>query len=71
MPHYQKDYLDNVFKYHKPDYEKGKAHALIRHECHKLAGVINELCPISTETVEAIKHIQSAMFWANASLARH
>jgi hypothetical protein len=62
--------LENRFKYHAPTGNKVRRHECIRKLYWDLAKTINELCPDSRETSTAITHLESSMFWANASIAR-
>ncbi|WP_435834906.1 Acb2/Tad1 domain-containing protein [Streptomyces antibioticus] len=50
--------------------EKRDAHSSIRQACRRLADHINESCPEGREKSLAITHVEEAMFWANAALAR-
>lgn len=45
-------------------------HASVRAGCADLAGHLNTVLPESREKDEAIKHLEHAMFWANAAIAR-
>jgi hypothetical protein len=43
----------------------------VRAEALKFAEKINELCPDSREKSLAITHLEDAVMWANASIARN
>lgn len=61
--------LAEVFKYHAPKGNQGERYDLIRNEAKGFANMIERLCPNSVERDEAIKRIQAAVMWANASIA--
>lgn len=62
--------LLNRFKYHAPDGDKAKKHEAIRGNIYSAAEYINRVCPEGREKSLAVTHLEEAMFWANASLAR-
>lgn len=63
--------LIHRFTYHAPD-ENQKAHyALIRSHALRFAEALNDYCRESRELSLAITHLEEAVFWANAALARH
>ncbi len=60
------------FTYHPPKDEKQVAKFKVLREYGLLiASTINELCPTSYEKDEAIKKVEEAIMWANASIARN
>lgn len=73
MPISQKD-LDNRFTYHSPQ-DSGVAdiqsiYASIRAAAKEVAELVVSRCPDSRETSLSITHLEEAVFWANAALAR-
>jgi hypothetical protein len=63
--------LDNRFVYHPPKGDQAVRYASIRREAHELARVIDDLAPDSREKSLAITHLEDAVMWANAAIARH
>lgn len=66
-----KDRINNDFMYHKPDDSAIKLHERSRALCLGLAKELVDICPESRELSIAITHIENAMFWANAAIARN
>jgi hypothetical protein len=64
------DDLRNRFAYHAPDDEKRKAHERVRELLHDTAAEINDLVPAGREQSLAVTHLEDAMMWANAGIAR-
>ena len=63
--------LDNRFDYHAPDDTARASHQSIRDACKDTAMVFTSLLPDSREASLALTHLEQAMFWANAAVARH
>lgn len=63
--------IDNRFTYHPPSEEQVERYTEIRDCARHLAHVVNELCPSSHERVAALDHLDSAVMFANAAIARH
>lgn len=65
------DNLDHRFNYHQPS-SQGivSQHANTRDRCLKLAQYVDSVIPNSREKSLAITHIEEAMFWTNAGIAR-
>lgn len=63
--------LDNRFTYHPPKDDQAARYELIRSRARDLAGFINGNCPDSREKSLAITHLEDAVMWANASIARN
>ncbi len=58
------------FAYHAPDEEKKRQHENIRAGCRQLTHLVDRSVPDSREKSLAITHLEEAMFWANAAIAR-
>lgn len=63
------DEIDNLFTYHKPFGTQQERYVAIRSKAKELAHLINAECPNSREKALAITQLQSAIQWANASIA--
>lgn len=61
----------NNFKYHKPKGNKADMYEELRNKGRELADMVAGICPNSRERSLAITHIEEAIFWANASIARN
>ena len=64
------DDLEHKFTYHPPTGDQPKKYEDIRERALYLALFFNANCPSSRELSLAITHIEEAVFWANASIAR-
>ena len=63
--------IDNRFDYHPPQTEERKQdHEQVRTSLKSLAHRLNEIVPDGREKSLAMTHLEEAMFWANAGLAR-
>jgi hypothetical protein len=62
--------IDNRFTYHAPKEGQPATYQSIRTQARQLADFINALCPESREKSLAVTHIEEAVFWANAAIAR-
>jgi hypothetical protein len=59
------------FNYHKPDENKALRHQRVRENCRLTALCINDDCgEDSREKSLAMTHLEEAMYWANAAIAR-
>jgi hypothetical protein len=69
------DDLKNRFTYHPPkndgDNPQVPRYEQIRKVAKRVALDWAEMCPPSRELSLAITHLEEAVFWANASIARH
>lgn len=64
------DDLQHRFEYHAPDEAKKKTHELIRRVMLGAATAVAEQVPPGREQSLAITHLEDAMMWANAGVAR-
>jgi hypothetical protein len=65
------DDLRNRFTYYSPKDGQPARYQQIRDAAHDLATLLNQQCPDSREKSLAITHLEDAVMWANASIARH
>lgn len=63
-------YLDRAFIHHPPVGDQRARYEAIRDAARDVAETILLLCPPSRERSTALTHLETAMFWANASIAR-
>lgn len=70
-----KDYvngqLDNIYSYHAPKGDQTARYEAIRNKAKELAHMLDELCPNSREKSVAMTNLETAVMWANASIARN
>ena len=59
------------FTYSPPDEERAAVHDTVRSNLQYMAEIIDASQPDSREKSLAITHLEEAMFWANAGLARN
>ncbi|NRQ35997.1 hypothetical protein HII36_29810 [Nonomuraea sp. NN258] len=65
------DELENRFRFHPATTkQRQRDHEYVRDECLSLATTLNETLPDGREKSLAVTHIETAMFWANAAIAR-
>jgi hypothetical protein len=62
--------LTNRFAYHAPHGGKVARHEAVRNICLAVALELNDLVPEGREKSLAITHLEDAMMWANAGIAR-
>jgi hypothetical protein len=62
--------LDNRFTYHPPKPGQPETYEYLRKCARNLAGIIDDKCPDSREKSLAITHLEDAVMWANAAIAR-
>lgn len=63
--------LLNRFTYHPPKDGQAERYQLIRQHAHGLATLIDNHAPDSREKSLAITHLEDAVMWANAAIARN
>ena len=66
-----KDRIENNFTYHAPHGDQVQKYEQIRATARYLAEIIDELCPDSREKSVAMTHLETAVMWANAAIARN
>jgi len=67
----EKELLEHRFTYHAPKGDQAKRYETIREEAKTFALLMNELCPDSRELSLALTHLETSVFFANASIARN
>jgi hypothetical protein len=63
--------LKNRFTYHPPKPGQGNLYEHLREQALNFAFEIDAQCPESREKSLAITHLEEAVMWANAAIARH
>jgi len=63
--------LEKTFKYHAPKDDQPDRYTFLRNEARVLAFNIVKNTPPSREQSLAITHLEEAIFYANAAIARH
>lgn len=63
--------LNERFEYHAPKDDQAPRYALIRAKVRELALVIVGNTPLSREQSLALTHLDQAMMWGNAAIARN
>lgn len=63
--------LANRFIHHAPQGNQAERYVQIRGSVLNLAELICDLCPQSRELATALTHLDSAMMFANAAIARN
>ncbi len=62
--------LERNFTYHAPKPGQPEIYGKLRDKAKELAYLITELCPPSRERSVAMTHLETAIMWAVASIAR-
>lgn len=63
--------IDRRFDYHAPNEEARKRHESIRAALKNVAYLIAQSVPEGRERSLSLTHLEEAMFWANAGIARN
>lgn len=63
--------IENNFSYHSPKEGQPEKFTTLRNKAKELAYLIDELCPASREKSVALTNLETAVMWANASIARN
>lgn len=65
--------IEHNFRYHPPLGDAALLHGAIREKAKELAHLIDQTLPTTAgrEKASAITHVENAMFWACAGIARH
>ena len=62
--------IDLRFTYHSPKPGQPEMYVKIRDQAKELANLINDFCMESREKNLAFTELETAVFWANAAIAR-
>lgn len=65
------DELEKRFTYHPPFGNQVERYQVLRDEAKSLANLIDGYAPDSREKSLAITHLEQAVMWANAAIARN
>lgn len=63
--------IENNFSYHAPQEGQPEKYEEIRKKAKELAYLIDERVPNSREKSVAMTNLETAVFWANAAIARN
>lgn len=63
--------LENNFTYHSPKPGQNEKYQQLRNRAKDLTYLIKELTPESREQSVALTNLETAIFWANAAIARN
>ena len=63
--------IERNFTYHAPKPGQVEKYAAIRARAKELALLISEVTPASREQSVALTHLETAVMWANAAIARN
>jgi len=63
--------IENDFTYHAPKDDQAERYERMRSRAKELAHLILELVPVSREQSLALTELETAIFWANAGIARN
>lgn len=63
--------IKNDFKYHAPNTGQVEKYEAIRAKGLEMALLVYDSCPSSPEMTTAVRHVENAVMWANAAIARH
>ncbi len=63
--------LERNFTYHAPKPGQPEIYTQLREKAKEFAYMITELCPQSRERSVALTQLETAVFWANAAIARN
>lgn len=63
--------IENNFTYHAPKPGQPELYQKLREKAKELAYLIDEIVPVSREQSTAVTSLETAIFWANAGIARN
>lgn len=63
--------IENNFKYHAPKEDQAVRYENVRDAAKEFAKTLVALCPPSRELSVALTELETAVMWANASIARN
>lgn len=62
--------LENNFRYHAPKPGQPEKYEALRQQAKMFAQLIENICPDGREKAVAMTNLETALMWANASIAR-
>jgi hypothetical protein len=62
--------IQRRFTYHKPDAERADRHEMMRDAFKGVARFVSDMTPEGREQSLAMTHLEQALMWANAAIAR-
>jgi len=65
------DRIENDFSYHAPQGDQVTRYNKLRYKAKEFALLIAEITPYSREQSLALTHLEEAVMFANAAIARH
>jgi hypothetical protein len=71
MEHQTNPVLENNFCYHAPEGKQVEKYEKLRRAAKDLAYLFTELVPPGREQSVALTQLETAVFWANAGIARN
>jgi len=71
MSQFNQDDVRHRFAHHSPDSIKARSHATVRALLVDVALDLNDLVPDSREKALMMTHLEDAMMWGNAGIARN
>lgn len=71
MEHKPDPQIEKNFTYHPPQGNQGGRYNQLREKAKEFAYLIKELVPDSREQSVALTNLETAVFWANAGIARN
>lgn len=63
--------IEKRFSYHAPKNDQAHRYIMIRDAAKRLAELISDNTPVSREQSTAITHLETAVMFANAAIARN
>lgn len=66
----EQKFLDNVFKHHTQEGDQAERQGRLRRGATEYAILIIELCAPGVDRDEALRNVQQAAMWSNASVVR-
>lgn len=63
--------IENVFMYHSPKANQPARYTQLREKAKELAYLMGANCPDSRELEIAMQHLETAVMFANAAIARN
>lgn len=70
LPEQELRELEVRFTYHAPNEEQARRYPILRGHAHAFAREISRLTKPSREQSLALTHLEEAVMWANAAIAR-